>query len=83
MKLGLILGICLALLVPNCSAGGKLGVGIGFGRSSKPYNEALQTIKSWGISALKTWSINPEWLNAVQQVYGGVSFFEVSCKSTF
>ena len=73
MKLGFILGICLALVIASCSAGGKLGVGIGFGRSSKPYNEALQTIKSWGISALKTWSINSEWLDAVKQVYGDVS----------
>ena len=83
MRLSLVLGICLVLGIQDCSAGGNLGIGIGFGRSSRPYNVALQKIKSWGITALKTWSINPDWLNAVQQVYGGVSFFEVSCKPIF
>jgi hypothetical protein len=48
------------------SGQGKLGIGIGFGRSSRPYQEALRRIKDKGIFALKTWSINPEWLNAVE-----------------
>ena len=73
MKPSQVLVICLVLGIHDGSAGGRLGVGIGFGRSSRPYGEALQKVKSWGISALKTWSINPEWLDAVRQVYGDVS----------
>ena len=74
MKTSLLLGICFVVGIQYCSAAGKLGIGIGFGRSSKPYNNALQTIRKMGIYALKTWSINPEWLDAVQIVYKGASF---------
>ena len=74
MKTFLLLGICLVVGIQYCSAAGKLGIGIGFGRSSKPYNNALQTIQKMGIYALKTWSINPEWLDAVQIIFQGASF---------
>ena len=54
--------------------GAKIGVGLGFGKSSQPYPDALNTLKNQGIRYIKTWSINPVWLHHVQVIYGQVTF---------
>jgi len=51
---------------------GSVGVNLGFGRSSQPYGDALFRIRDRGVSYIKTFSINPDWLNEVEAVYSGV-----------
>ena len=70
------LAICLCLLsLLNVSSAGNIGVGIGFGSSSRPYDQALRDLKSRNFDQLKTWSIDPEWLEAAQSVYSEVKDF--------
>ena len=37
------------------SGSGTLGVGVGFGRSSTPYPDALSQLRAKGVFVLKTW----------------------------
>jgi hypothetical protein len=62
----------LGLLISQTSGTGTLGVGVGFGRSSQPYTEALSKLRGNGVSILKNWSVNPDWLDAVESVYSDV-----------
>ena len=59
----------------NVSWAGNIGIGIGFGKSSRPYDQALRDLKSKNFAQLKTWSINPEWLEQAQSVYSEVFDF--------
>ena len=54
---------------------GDVGVGVGFGQSSQPYDQALSKLKELNFFRLKTWSINPEFLGQVQNVYSVNMFF--------
>jgi hypothetical protein len=56
----------------DISLAGNIGIGIGFGRSSQPYDQALRDLKNKSFAQLKTWSINPEWLEQAQRVYSQV-----------
>jgi len=59
----------------DISLAGNIGIGIGFGRSSRPYDQALRDLKSKRFTQLKTWSINPAWLEQAKRVYSQVYFF--------
>lgn len=50
--------------------GADIGLGLGFGKSSRPYPDALKILKSQGVRKIKTWSINSDWLYQVETVYG-------------
>jgi hypothetical protein len=68
----------LALLFGlQISGSERVGVGLGFGQSSKPYSDALNQLRQNGVFVLKTWNINPDWLSAVQSVYSDVSIVVV------
>lgn len=72
MKLaGCLVGLVVALGCYHVHAG-SVGVNLGFGGSSRPYGEALQHLKDRGVRFIKTFSINPDWLNEVEAVYAGV-----------
>ena len=73
--LSLVLTIGIQIL--EISGSETVGVGVGFGQSSKPYSDALNQLRQNGIFVLKTWSINPEWLDAVQSVYSDVSIIVI------
>ena len=59
----------------NFSLAGNIGIGIGFGSSSRPYDQALRDLKSKNFAQLKTWSINLEWLEQALRVYSEVLDF--------
>ncbi|XP_012557434.1 uncharacterized protein LOC100210757 isoform X1 [Hydra vulgaris] len=50
--------------------GADIGIGLGFGKSSRPYPDALTVLKNLGIRKIKTWSINPDWLYQAELIYG-------------
>jgi len=84
-KLNLVVVSCFLISVaevPDLVSGGEaLGIGLGYGSSSRPYADALQRLRDNGVTVLKTWNINPDWLDAVQTVYSDVSFWNQLDKS--
>ena len=74
MKFVLSCLILIAASATEISGAETLGVGLGFGGSSRPYTDALQRLRDNGVTVLKTWNINPDWLDAVQSVFSDVSF---------
>jgi hypothetical protein len=71
------LALLFGLQILEISGSERVGVGLGFGQSSKPYSDALNQLRQNGVFVLKTWNINPDWLSAVQSVYSDVSIVVV------
>lgn len=48
-----------------------MGIGFGLiGKNPMPYEPALRLLKDRGVDTLKTWSISPDWLKVVRDVFG-------------
>jgi hypothetical protein len=53
--LSAILSIIFAAGIPGTGGAETLGVGLGFGGSSKPYADALRQLRNNGVYVIKTW----------------------------